>query len=219
MVSPETIRSTRRTISGSSGLGICTFAPTATPLLALSSLISDLHNHTGMCLCLVVSVWNRGGFYTAQATPDALAVEVSNGNSNTWTLVESVGSTGGAWEPASFVVSEHVPPTAEVRVRFTACDCPNNSITEAGIDDFLVERFTCGPCPTDLNGDGVTNVLDLIDLLLCFGQPGNPPCDAPDITTDGPVTRARRSYSPDCWPRCAPGSSSWRCRREFPCSG
>ncbi len=26
------------------------------------------------------------------------------------------------------------------------------------------------PCPTDINGDGVTNVLDLIDLLLQFGQ-------------------------------------------------
>jgi len=26
------------------------------------------------------------------------------------------------------------------------------------------------PCPTDINGDGVTNVLDLIDLLLAFGQ-------------------------------------------------
>ncbi len=24
-------------------------------------------------------------------------------------------------------------------------------------------------CPTDINGDGVTNVLDLIDLLLAFG--------------------------------------------------
>ncbi len=25
------------------------------------------------------------------------------------------------------------------------------------------------PCPTDINGDGVTNVLDLIELLLVFG--------------------------------------------------
>ena len=123
-------------------------------------------------------------FYTALATPDVLTVEVSNDNGDTWTLVESVGSTGGAWEPASFVVSEHVPPTAEVRVRFTACDCPNNSITEAGIDDFLVERFTCGPCPTDVNGDGVTNVLDLIDLLLAFGTMAGGPAD---VNGDGAV--------------------------------
>ena len=26
------------------------------------------------------------------------------------------------------------------------------------------------PCPTDTNDDGVTNVLDLIQLLLAFGQ-------------------------------------------------
>jgi len=26
------------------------------------------------------------------------------------------------------------------------------------------------PCPTDIKGNGVTNVLDLIDLLLAFGQ-------------------------------------------------
>ena len=48
----------------------------------------------------------------------------------------------------------------------------------------------CDPvfdCPTDLNGDGVTNVLDLIDLLLCFGQPANPPCDTADVNGDDTV--------------------------------
>ena len=52
-------------------------------------------------------------------------------------------------------------------------------------DNFSVVEIDV--CPTDVNGDGVTNVLDLIDLLLCFGQPGNPPCDAQDINTDGAV--------------------------------
>ncbi len=42
-------------------------------------------------------------------------------------------------------------------------------------------------CPADLNSDGVINVLDLIDLLLCFGQPGNPPCGAADVNNDGSV--------------------------------
>ncbi len=40
-------------------------------------------------------------------------------------------------------------------------------------------------CPADVNGDGAINVLDLIDLLLCFGQPANPPCDTADINGDG----------------------------------
>ncbi len=43
------------------------------------------------------------------------------------------------------------------------------------------------PCPTDINGDGVTNVLDLIDLLLCFGQPAVPGCEAEDVNGDGTV--------------------------------
>ncbi|MHC4447021.1 MAG: hypothetical protein ACYSXF_04455 [Planctomycetota bacterium] len=43
------------------------------------------------------------------------------------------------------------------------------------------------PCPTDVNGDGVTNVLDLIELLLCFGQPAIPPCDHVDIVVDGNI--------------------------------
>ncbi len=42
-------------------------------------------------------------------------------------------------------------------------------------------------CPTDVNGDGVTNVLDLIDLLLCFGQPATPGCESEDLNGDGMV--------------------------------
>ena len=33
----------------------------------------------------------------------------------------------------------------------------------------------------------MVNVLDLIELLLCFGQPGTPPCDASDVNTHGNV--------------------------------
>ena len=42
-------------------------------------------------------------------------------------------------------------------------------------------------CPADVNGDGVVNVLDLIDVLLCFGQPAIPGCEAEDINGDGTV--------------------------------
>ena len=43
------------------------------------------------------------------------------------------------------------------------------------------------PCPPDVNGDGVVNVLDLIDLLLCFGQPAVPVCQPEDVNGDGTV--------------------------------
>ncbi|MHC4109158.1 MAG: dockerin type I domain-containing protein [Planctomycetota bacterium] len=42
-------------------------------------------------------------------------------------------------------------------------------------------------CATDINGDGVIDVADLIELLPCFGQPSDPPCHAADTNGDGTV--------------------------------
>ncbi len=43
-------------------------------------------------------------------------------------------------------------------------------------------------CEGDVNGDNAVNVLDLIDLLLCFGQPDDPPCETgQDINCDTAV--------------------------------
>ncbi len=47
--------------------------------------------------------------------------------------------------------------------------------------------FLDGVCPEDINSDGTINVLDLIDLLLCFGQPAVPGCESEDINEDGTV--------------------------------
>ncbi len=44
------------------------------------------------------------------------------------------------------------------------------------------------PLAADVNGDGAVDVLDLIDLLLCFGDPAMPPCDTgQDVNGDGDV--------------------------------
>ena len=43
----------------------------------------------------------------------------------------------------------------------------SSSILEGVFD---VQTYLPDPCPTDINGDGATDVLDLIDLLLQFGQ-------------------------------------------------
>ncbi len=45
-------------------------------------------------------------------------------------------------------------------------------------------------CPEDTNGDGVVNVLDLIELLLCFGLPANAPSEG-----CGLVHPARHTHS------------------------
>ena len=41
--------------------------------------------------------------------------------------------------------------------------------------------------PEDTNGDGAVDVLDLIELLLCFGAPAVPGCEDEDINGDGTV--------------------------------
>ncbi len=81
-------------------------------------------------------------FHNDDGDGDRLTVEVSNNNGSNWTLVESVGNTGG-WTTNSFVVSDYVTPTASVRVRFNATDNPNDSVTEAAIDAFNVARLSC----------------------------------------------------------------------------
>ena len=42
------------------------------------------------------------------------------------------------------------------------------------------------PSP-DVNDDGIVNVLDLIDLLLCFGLPAAPGCEGEDVNGDGTI--------------------------------
>ena len=47
--------------------------------------------------------------------------------------------------------------------------------------------FSITPLPADVNADNAVNVLDLVDLLLCFGQPAIPDCVGEDINGDGSV--------------------------------
>ena len=72
-------------------------------------------------------------------------------------------------------------------------DCNANSVLD--LEDILVgtsedDNFNGVPddcCPGDLNGNGVVEVVDLIDLLSCFGLPAVPGCEAADGNADGVV--------------------------------
>ena len=67
-----------------------------------------------------------------------------------------------------FILDDYVSPTDQVRVRFSTSDLPNNAVTEAGVDDLHVQRLWVD-CPTDLDGNGGTDVEDLVMLLLAWG--------------------------------------------------
>ncbi len=116
---------------------------------------------------------------------DPLITELSSDGGSTWTLVDSTENTGSAWQTASFIVSDFAAPTAQMRVRFGICDCPNDSVTEAGIDDFRIDKITCvPPCPWDLDGTGDVNIIDFLGLLAAWGSD---PGAAPDFDGDGVV--------------------------------
>ncbi len=42
------------------------------------------------------------------------------------------------------------------------------------------------PSPKDVNG-GMVNVVDLIEVLICFGRAATPGCELVDVVTDGIV--------------------------------
>ena len=69
--------------------------------------------------------------------------------------------------------------------------CVGTDVAAAVVDPLAIYlSFRFGPvgvCPQDINGDGDVNVLDLIELLLCFGQPAVPGCEAEDMNGDGTV--------------------------------
>jgi V8-like Glu-specific endopeptidase len=73
---------------------------------------------------------------------DFLVVEVSDNAGATWTQVENVGDTAG-WVVAEWRVLAYVSNLAQVRVRWSVADNPNNSVTEAAIDAFRVYDIVC----------------------------------------------------------------------------
>ncbi len=64
---------------------------------------------------------------------DRLDVEISNDDGESWTLIESVPDTVG-WVERTVRITDFITPTAQMKVRFSATDNPNDSVTEAAID-------------------------------------------------------------------------------------
>ncbi len=101
-------------------------------------LTSPLLNLQGDNAIVEYSRW----FYNDDGD-DVLYVEISNDNGNSWVQVEAVMGIQNSWVRRSFQVGQYVTPSSQVRVRFRVADNPNNSITEAGVDHFVVKRLLC----------------------------------------------------------------------------
>jgi len=83
-------------------------------------------------------------YHTDYGGQQPLQIDISNNNGASWTNVDNVGHSPG-WNLKTLKVSDHVTPTSQVKMRFSASDNPNDDIVEAGLDDFLVERMNYNP--------------------------------------------------------------------------
>jgi hypothetical protein len=80
-----------------------------------------------------------------------------------------------------------------------ATDNPNNSVTEAGLDEFSISVTECvsaPACPADLNGDGAIDAADLATLLSSWGSPKN------DLDGDGVVAASDLATMLSSWGVC-----------------
>jgi hypothetical protein len=157
-----------------------------------TTLTSPLIDLTNSNATISFAYW----FYSTH-TFDALKVEVSNNDGGNWTLVRNLtgpylGSPNqdlavpNSWKTQSFVVSDYVAPTGEVRVRFSVSDIAPASIVEAALDDFAVEGVNCDKtpiCAGDVNLDGTVNITDLLGVIAAWGT-ADP---ASDLNDDGVV--------------------------------
>jgi hypothetical protein len=108
---------------------------------------------------------------SGSGTEDYLAVEVSRDGGSTWATAETVGGTD-AWVTHSFRLTEFTELAgSRLRVRFSTQDDPNDSLTEAGVDEFIVRALRWTITPGDTNHDGAIDLEDAAGFVDCWRGP------------------------------------------------
>ena len=142
----------------------------------------------------IVSYWRW--YYLGSTIDDEFLVQVSNNNGSTWVTVERLLASQTPWTYAEWKLSNYVTPTAQVRLRFSANDNPNNSIVEGLVDDVKIFSLECNPpfATGDLNCDGNVDFGDINPFVLALTNPAGyaaafPNCNIMlgDINNDGVV--------------------------------
>ncbi len=136
-------------------------------------------------------------------------MEISNDDGASWTLIERVIDTEGGptedWVERTVQITDYITPlTSQMKIRFSATDEPNNSISEAGIDAIHIHDILCGAvfCVTrgDLDGDGGVDGSDIGSFVECHlgGDPDTADCVCADIDGSGTFESADISLFVTC---------------------
>ena len=141
-----------------------------------------------------VSYWRW--YHISSNLNDQLVVEASNNDGASWVTVETV-SQRETWKYVEWKLGDYVTPSAQVRIRFTASDNPNDSLVEALVDDVLITTLECiePQYPLgDLNCDHEVDGFDIQPFVLALTDPSAyasqyPNCNymLADINQDGNV--------------------------------
>jgi hypothetical protein len=75
---------------------------------------------------------------------DPFDVEVSNDDGGSWVLIERAVNLPAGWVERSVNLNGYITLTAQMKIRFSAMDNPNNSVDEGGVDAFEVFDVECG---------------------------------------------------------------------------
>ncbi len=103
---------------------------------------------------------------------DTMVIELSNNDGATWVTLETV-TNDPRWLTREFRVADYVIPTAQMRIRFSVADNPNNSVTEGAVDDVRLTSFTCETpiLPGDMNCDAVIDAIDVSAFVQALLDP------------------------------------------------
>jgi hypothetical protein len=105
---------------------------------------------------------------------DIFRIYISSDNGANWELAETIGPASlNGWNERSFIASDFIDLTSQVKVRFEASDLNGGSVVEAAIDAFRVTKLECsgGDCQYvvgDINNSGGYNGLDVTYSVSYF---------------------------------------------------
>lgn len=88
--------------------------------------------------------WVRFAYWYANDDgDDPFVMQLSNNGGTSWTTIYSSVAPTSGWKIFEYRIADAMIGTANMKMRFTANDNPNNSVTEAGIDQFEVFQVVC----------------------------------------------------------------------------